>query len=83
MDDALTNNNWTWYLNHHVGFIVNHFLQYATLRWQVSQIQRDESQDDRIVWNLTANGKYLASSVYHAQFIGCTKNPHLNDIWKA
>lgn len=83
VDDALTNNNWIQDLNHRVGFTVNHFLQYATLRWQISQIERDESQDDHIIWNLTADGQYTASSAYRAQFIGCTRNPRLNAIWKA
>lgn len=59
---------------------MNQFCEYTNLWRLVNYIEMDATQDDQITWKLTGNGQYTASSVYKAQFIGCTMMPHLNAI---
>lgn len=81
--DAQQNGNWIKNLNLWAATTTNQFLEYARLWQLVSQIDTNTTQEDQTVWKLTASGQYTTSSVYKVQFIGCTRNPHLNTIWNA
>ena len=41
-----------------------------------------ENVEDKIVWNLTPNGEYSASSAYTAQFFGAESTNMMKMVWK-
>jgi hypothetical protein len=49
----------------------------------ITSLQLVPNHPDSILWTLTADGKYSASSTYHAQFIGSHPRFVTHKIWNA
>jgi hypothetical protein len=54
--------------------------QFVSL-WSLIQTVTLTDDRDSIAWNITADGKYSASSAYEVQFFGRLRQPHLEQVW--
>jgi hypothetical protein len=57
--------------------------QYLEIWDVIATLQLTPDQPDTISWTLTADGKYSASSAYHAQFVGSHPRFVAQKIWNA
>ena len=80
--DALYNDNWIGDINISNGITTTHLQEY-TLLWNLTrQIQLRPGHVGQIRWKFTESGIYTAASAYKAQFLGSTREVHLNSIWR-
>jgi hypothetical protein len=54
--------------------------QFVSL-WSIIQTLTLMDETDAIVWNITADGQYSASSAYAVQFFGRLRQPQLEHDW--
>jgi hypothetical protein len=64
------------------AFTVEHMEQYIRLWDLLSAVQLSPGTTDSIVWTLTPNGRYSASSAYKAQFMASLPCTFGNLVWK-
>ncbi|CAO2150746.1 unnamed protein product [Urochloa humidicola] len=79
---ALHHNNWIRDIRRASGFTPTHLAEFFTLWDLIHHVTLNEQQEDQIRWKLTSTGQYSTASAYKAQFLGCTKAPKINAIWK-
>jgi hypothetical protein len=79
--DALEDHNWVADVSVE-AFTVDHMEQYVRLWDLLSAVQLSPGTEDSIVWTLTPNGCYTASSAYKAQFLPALPCSFGNIVWK-
>ena len=83
MRQALLANNWIHDINlRHPSFSTKHFVEYTCLWRETRRIVLRTGTLDALTWKFEKNGEYSASSAYHTQFIGATRNNFETIIWK-
>lgn len=75
--EALHNHSWIRDLNFRNGVSAQHFRECANLWAQTRHVNLNDGDEDTIIWKLTKDGRYTASSAYKAQFTTCVKEPRL------
>jgi hypothetical protein len=45
-------------------------------------VELQSCQEDKVTWNLTANGEYTTTSTYKAQLLGTWNEPNLTSVWR-
>jgi len=84
LHQALLDNNWIRDISlQHPSFSAQHFVEYMHLWQEARRITLRIGTLDTLTWKFQKNGDYSASSAYHAQFIGTTRNNFETIIWKA
>jgi hypothetical protein len=58
-------------------------LREYTMLWIKLQGLDLTDEDDQIVWNLTASGKYNAASAYKVQFAGSFSPVDYSKLWRS
>lgn len=58
-------------------------VQYLRVWNILGMVVLDPLQHDRFVWRWSPDGRYTASSAYHAFFAGSTSMPGVRELWKA
>jgi hypothetical protein len=56
--------------------------QFITLWSMITQVQLS-NEPDKVIWRLSADGRYTTKSMYYAQFIGSHADYDWNRIWKS
>jgi hypothetical protein len=58
------------------------FYQFITLWSMITQVQLN-NEPDKVIWRLTADGRYTTKSAYRAQFLGSRADYEWNRVWKS
>ena len=61
---------------------MEHITQIVTLWARSRSIHLLDGIEDDIIWKHTTSGHYSATSAYKAQFLGATRSPMGQTIWK-
>lgn len=79
---ALSDDAWIHKIKLDEDFTMQHLFEFVDLSTLLQNFTLDDTTEDSIVWNLTADGEYSAKSAYHAQLLGSTSSDMRRLVWK-
>jgi hypothetical protein len=80
--EALHNNNWIRNIKPRQGLNIHHLQEIVALGCMAQNVELQSCQEDKVTWNLTANGEYTTTSTYKAQLLGTWNEPNLTSVWR-
>ena len=80
--EAMHGDAWLEKIRLPMDWTMEHITQIVTLWARSRYIHLLDGIQDDIIWKHTTSGRYSATSAYKAQFLGATRSPMGQTIWK-